>query len=73
VLGAGIVGHGAGELIALWSLVVARRLNIAGLARFVPPYPSRAEISRRAALSFFGPGLTPPWRQRIIEFLRKFG
>jgi pyruvate/2-oxoglutarate dehydrogenase complex dihydrolipoamide dehydrogenase (E3) component len=73
VLGAGIVGHGAGELIALWSLVIARRLNIADLARFVPPYPSRAEISRRAALSFFGPGLTPPWRQRIIEFLRKFG
>jgi pyruvate/2-oxoglutarate dehydrogenase complex dihydrolipoamide dehydrogenase (E3) component len=73
VLGVGIVGHDACELIALWSLFVGRRLNIASLARFVPPYPSRAEISRRAALSFYGPGLTPPWRQRIIEFLRKFG
>lgn len=73
VLGAGIVGHGAGELIALWSLAVARRLDIASIARFVPPYPSRSEISRRAALAFHGPGLTPPWRQRIIEFLRKFG
>jgi pyruvate/2-oxoglutarate dehydrogenase complex dihydrolipoamide dehydrogenase (E3) component len=73
ILGAGIVGHGGGELIALWSLAVARGLNIADLARFAPPYPSRAEIARRAALTFYGPGLTPPWRQRIIEFLRKFG
>jgi pyruvate/2-oxoglutarate dehydrogenase complex dihydrolipoamide dehydrogenase (E3) component len=73
VLGAGIVGHGAGELIALWSLVLARRLGVGDVARLVPPYPSRSEISRRAALTFHGPGLTPPWRQRIIEFLRKFG
>jgi len=73
ILGAGIVGHGAGELVGLLSLAVGRRLNIAGLARFVPPYPSRAEIVRRVALTFYGPGLTPPWRQRIIEFLRKFG
>ena len=73
ILGAGIAGHGAGELVGLWSLAVARRLNIASLARFVPPYPSRAEIARRVSLTFYGPGLTPPWQQRIIEFLRKFG
>ena len=73
VLGAGIVGHDAGELVALWSLAVAERLTIGAVARLVPPYPSRSEISRRAALAFYGPGLTPPWQQRIIEFLRKFG
>jgi pyruvate/2-oxoglutarate dehydrogenase complex dihydrolipoamide dehydrogenase (E3) component len=73
VLGAAVVGHAAGELIALWSLALARRLDVATLLRFVPPYPSRAEIARRAALTFHGPGLTPPWRRRIIEFLRKFG
>jgi pyruvate/2-oxoglutarate dehydrogenase complex dihydrolipoamide dehydrogenase (E3) component len=73
VLGAGVVGHGAGELIALLSLAVGRGLDIAGLARFVPSYPSRAEVARRVALTYYGPGLTPPWRQRIIELLRKFG
>jgi pyruvate/2-oxoglutarate dehydrogenase complex dihydrolipoamide dehydrogenase (E3) component len=73
ILGVGIVGHGAGELIALWSLAVAERRTVAAMARLVPPYPSRSEVSRRAALAFYGPGLTPPWRQRIIEFLRKFG
>jgi hypothetical protein len=53
--------------------VVARRLTIGTVAGLIPPYPSRSEISRRAGLAFHGPGLTPLWRQRIIEFLRKFG
>jgi hypothetical protein len=39
----------------------------------VAPYPSRADLSRRVAASFGGPGLTPLWRRRIIDFLRKFG
>lgn len=73
ILGAGIVGHDAGELIALWSLAIANRLKIADMLAFVPPYPSRSEISLRAAETFHGPGLTRPGRRRIIEFLRKFG
>ena len=73
ILGAAIVGHEAGEQIALWSLAVANGLDIDAMAGFVPPYPSRAEISRRVAETFRGPGLTPHWRRRIIEFLRKFG
>jgi pyruvate/2-oxoglutarate dehydrogenase complex dihydrolipoamide dehydrogenase (E3) component len=73
ILGAAIVGHDAGEMIALWSLAIARRLDIGAMAAFVPPYPSRAEVARRVAARFNGPGLTPPWRRRIIEFLRRFG
>lgn len=73
ILGAAIVGHEAGEQIALWSLAVANGLDIDAMAGFMPPYPSRAEISRRVAETFRGPGLTPHWRRRIIEFLRKFG
>ena len=39
-----------------------------------PPYPSRAEIARRVAIAFDGPGQTPIRRTGgIIAFLRKFG
>jgi pyruvate/2-oxoglutarate dehydrogenase complex dihydrolipoamide dehydrogenase (E3) component len=73
VLGAAIVGHEAGEQIAIWSLAVTNRLDIRALINLVPPYPARAEIARRVAETYLAPGLTPSWRRRIIEFLRKFG
>lgn len=73
ILGAAIVGHEAGEQIALWSLAIANRLNVRAMVDFIPPYPSRADISRRVAETFRGPDLTSGWHRRIIEFLRKFG
>jgi len=73
VLGVSIVGRNAGELIALWSLAIANRLNIGAIAEMVPPYPSRSAISKSVAECFDGLGLTRQLRRRIIEFLRKFG
>lgn len=73
ILGAAAVGREAGEVIALWSLAIANRLTIDAMQTFVAPYPTRADLSRRIAESFTGPGLTPPPRRRIIDFLRKSG
>lgn len=73
ILGASIVGDGAGELIATWSLALANRLNIRAMAGVVLPYPTRAEIGKRAAIGFFTPHLTSPWVRRIIALLRRFG
>ncbi len=79
VLGAAIVGHGAGEMIALWSLAIANRLPLSAMAAFPAPYPTRADISQRLAAGLgeaaaaTGGGLTAPWRRRIIGLLRKFG
>lgn len=73
LLGAAIVGHDAGELITLWSLAIANRLNIRAIAELVSAYPSRSAISKRAGEAFGEIGLTRGFRHRIIEFLRKFG
>ena len=79
VLGAGIVGHDAGEMIALWSLAVARRLPVSALAALPAPYLTRADISRRVAAGLAerdaaeGPGLAAIWRRRIIDVLGRFG
>ncbi|MCB1489959.1 MAG: FAD-dependent oxidoreductase, partial [Bauldia sp.] len=73
IVGAAAVGREAGEIIALWSLAIANQLDIAAMQTFVAPYPSRADISRRVAATFAGPGLTPLPKRRIIDILRKFG
>jgi pyruvate/2-oxoglutarate dehydrogenase complex dihydrolipoamide dehydrogenase (E3) component len=73
ILGATIVGAHAGELITAWTLAVTQGLNIRAFAGIVVPYPTLSEIGKRAALTYFTPGLTNPWVRRIIHFLRRFG
>jgi pyruvate/2-oxoglutarate dehydrogenase complex dihydrolipoamide dehydrogenase (E3) component len=48
LLGAGVVGSGAAELVGLFSLALSARLTVAQLDRFAAPYPSLAEIASRA-------------------------
>jgi pyruvate/2-oxoglutarate dehydrogenase complex dihydrolipoamide dehydrogenase (E3) component len=73
ILGATIVGAGAGELITAWTLAISRRLNIRAFAGIIVPYPTLAEIGKRAAVTYFTPSLTSNWVRRIITLLRRFG
>ncbi len=73
ILGATIVGAQAGELIAMWTLAIAQRLNVRSLTGIVLPYPTLSEIGKRAAIDYFTPRLTSPWVRRIIAWLRIFG
>ena len=73
ILGATIVGHNAGELIAAWSLAVSRRLNVRAMATMVLPYPTLSEIGKRAAIARYSGSLTGPMVRRIIALLRRLG
>lgn len=73
ILGATIVGRNAGELICTWVLAIEQRLNIRAIAGTVVPYPTLAEIGKRAAITHFAAGLTRPAVRRIIAWLRRFG
>lgn len=58
LLGAAIVGEGAGETIALIQLAIANKLRIGALTSpFVPAYPTRAEIAKRAAGQYYAAAL----------------
>jgi pyruvate/2-oxoglutarate dehydrogenase complex dihydrolipoamide dehydrogenase (E3) component len=72
ILGATIVGSGAGELISTWTLAIGKGLSIRAMAEFIVPYPTLAEIGKRAAMSYYTPGLTSPFVRRIITLLRRF-
>jgi pyruvate/2-oxoglutarate dehydrogenase complex dihydrolipoamide dehydrogenase (E3) component len=71
ILGATIVGAGAGDLISTWSLALSQNLNIRAMAGMVVPYPTVGEIGKRAAMTYFIPRLTRPWVRRIIALLRR--
>jgi pyruvate/2-oxoglutarate dehydrogenase complex dihydrolipoamide dehydrogenase (E3) component len=73
ILGATIVGAGAGEMIATWALAVAQHLNVRAFVGTMIPYPTFAEIGKRAGLSYFTARLTSPMLRRIIRVLRRFG
>jgi pyruvate/2-oxoglutarate dehydrogenase complex dihydrolipoamide dehydrogenase (E3) component len=73
ILGATIVGTAAGELISVWVLAIAQRTNIRGIVGMIMPYPTLSEIGKRAAVTYFTPGLTSPWVRRILSLLRRFG
>ncbi|HEY4140824.1 MAG TPA: FAD-dependent oxidoreductase [Pseudolabrys sp.] len=73
VVGATIVGARAGELIAMWALAIAQKLNISAIADLVVPYPTLTEVGKRAAIEWLTPSLTSPRLRRIIAWLRIFG
>lgn len=73
ILGVTIVGAQAGELITTWTLAMAQKLNIRAMTGIIVPYPTLAEIGKRAAIDYFTPSLTKPLLRRIIAWLRIFG
>lgn len=72
ILGAGIVGPGAGDLIQTWVLAMSQGLKVGAVADMIAPYPTRGEASKRAAASFFAPMLFGERAKRLVRFLMRF-
>lgn len=73
ILGVGIVGAHAGELVSPWTLAMAKGLKISDMTGFVVPYPTLSEVTRRTALTYLLPSASNPWVRWLIGFLRRFG
>ena len=73
ILGAGIVGHQAGELIGLWSLAISQKMKIGATAGMIAPYPTLGELSKRVAGAWYTPSLFSEKTRKIVRFLLKFG
>lgn len=72
-IGVTIVGHQAGELINLWSLVIANRLKLGQVAAMVSPYPTIGEMNKRAAGAYFAPRLFEnEMVKRVVRFVQKY-
>ena len=69
ILGVGIVGAQAGELIQPWILAMTAGLKIRAIAGMVVPYPTLGEINRRVAINYFSGLASKPWARRVIRLL----
>jgi pyruvate/2-oxoglutarate dehydrogenase complex dihydrolipoamide dehydrogenase (E3) component len=71
-VGVGIAAPQAGELIAPWALMVANRLALRAMADTVLPYPTLAEIGKRAAGAYFSPKLFDnPFLKRVVRLVQR--
>jgi len=74
ILGATIVGSGAGELIHPWALALAEGLRIKAMAGYVGPYPTLGEAGKRAAGAYFAPRLFGNhWVRLAVRLLARLG
>ena len=72
VLGASIVGRGAGDLIQPWALALSNGLKIRAFTNYIAPYPTRGEANKRAAGAWYTPTLFSKRTQKLVSLLSVF-
>jgi len=73
ILGVTIVGLGAGELIAPWTLAIGRSTPLNAVAGMIVPYPTLSDIGKWATATYFMSGPASAWARRVIGLLRRLG
>ncbi len=71
LLGASIVGDGAGDVIQLVSVAMSNGLGVKALTNFISPYPTRAEIVKRSASAYFAPTVFGASAKRLVGLLQR--
>jgi pyruvate/2-oxoglutarate dehydrogenase complex dihydrolipoamide dehydrogenase (E3) component len=71
-VGATIVGAHAGELILPWVMAISQKLKLSAIAGLIVPYPTLAEVSKRAAGAYFTPTLFSRTTRAVVKILSLF-
>ena len=72
ILGASIVGRGAGDLIQPWVLAMSNGETIKAFTNMIAPYPTRGEASKRAAGAYYTPTLFSKKTKMLVSLLSTF-
>ncbi|MCU0985408.1 MAG: FAD-dependent oxidoreductase [Acetobacteraceae bacterium] len=72
ILGVTIVAPRAGEMLGLWGLAIQKRMAIGAVASSLAPYPTMAEIGKRAAGKWYTPALFGARTRRVVGLLQRF-
>lgn len=73
ILGVGITGAGAAEMINMWSVIIANGQGLSHVRNAIVPYPTMTEIGKRAVIAYYTPLTRTPFVRAIIRMLRRFG
>ncbi len=68
VLGATIVGLGAGDLLLPWAMAIQGKSSAFGMASLILPYPNRSEHSKAAAFASYDSLIFNDWTKRWARF-----
>ena len=71
ILGASILGEGAGDILQILSLAMANKLKMRDLTKYISPYPTRAEIVKRAASLYFQPTVFGPMMKKLVSITQR--
>jgi pyruvate/2-oxoglutarate dehydrogenase complex dihydrolipoamide dehydrogenase (E3) component len=71
ILGASIVGEGAGDLIQIVGLAMSNKLGARALTNIIAPYPTRGEIVKRAAGAYYTPVLFSANTRLLVAALQR--
>ena len=71
LVGASIVGEGAGDILQLVSVAMSNGLKLTALTNFISPYPTRAEVVKRAASAYFTPAVFGKTSKRLVGLLQR--
>lgn len=71
ILGASIVGEGAGDIIQIVGYGMSNKLGVQSLTNFISPYPTRAEIVKRAASAHFTPAVFGKASRTLVGLLQR--
>ncbi len=72
VLGASVVGAGAGDLIQPWAFAISNGEKIRSFTNYIAPYPTRGELSKRAAGQWYTPTLFSKRTKALVSLLSVF-
>ena len=70
ILGCTILGPGAGEMISLYAYALANRMKVGSFLKFIAPYPTLTEMTKRVAVEHYRDKLDSPWIRRWLGFVR---
>lgn len=72
ILGASIYGEGAGDIIQIIAYAMANGQKMRSLTAHISPYPTRAEVVKRAASLYFQPKVFGGTMKRAVSILQRF-
>lgn len=72
VLGVTIVAPHAGEMIGMWGLVISGKVPLSKVASMLAPYPTLAEISKRAAGAYYKPKVFGALPRALVGLVQKY-
>jgi pyruvate/2-oxoglutarate dehydrogenase complex dihydrolipoamide dehydrogenase (E3) component len=72
LVGASVAGDSAGDILQLVSVAMSNGLKLTALTNFISPYPTRAEVVKRAASAYFTPSVFGKPARTLVGILQRF-